>query len=98
MARSTEDAAGPVRPAANNLKPLRRFLPLLMAYRPPIVLAIPAFLILPIITFALAQLLSWLVMLVSIAGKLIIFPVLALLAVVVMAVVYLLLNAIFTNK
>jgi hypothetical protein len=43
-------------------------------------LAIPAFLILPIVTFALWQLALELGMLVRIAGKLIIFPVLALLA------------------
>jgi hypothetical protein len=43
-------------------------------------LAIPAFLILPIATFALCQLALGLEMLVSIAGKLIVFPILALIA------------------
>ncbi len=38
MARSTEDTA-PARPAGKSLKPLRRFLPLLTAYRLPVALA-----------------------------------------------------------
>ena len=52
MARSTEDAAGPVRPAANSLKPLRRFLPLLTAYRPPIVLAFLALIVAALATLS----------------------------------------------
>ncbi len=51
-----------------------------------ILLAIPSFLVLPIITFVLWQLVAWLVALTSIAGKLIIFPILALLAVVMITV------------
>lgn len=43
-------------------------------------LAIPAFLILPIITFMLVQVGGWIATLVGIAGHLIIFPILALLA------------------
>jgi len=46
-------------------------------------LAIPAFLILPIITFVLVQVGGWIATLVGIAGHLIIFPILALLAGVV---------------
>jgi hypothetical protein len=45
------------------------------------ILAIPALVILPIITFALWQLVSWLVALGVIAGQLIVIPVLVLLAV-----------------
>jgi hypothetical protein len=63
-----------------------------------IILAIPAFLVLPIITFALWQLVSWLVALTSIAGKLIILPILALLAVVVIVTAVWLLKAIFSNR
>ena len=46
-----------------------------------VVLAIPAFLILPVVTFALWQIVSWSTALISITGRLIIFPVLLLLAV-----------------
>lgn len=48
-----------------------------------LILAVPAFLILPIVTFALWQLVSWLVALVAIAGQLIVFPLLATVAVIV---------------
>jgi hypothetical protein len=63
-----------------------------------IILAIPAFLVLPIITFALWQLVSWLVALTSIAGKIIVLPIMVLLAVVVIAAVVWLLKAIFSNR
>jgi hypothetical protein len=48
-----------------------------------VILATPVFLVLPIITFGLWQLVSWLTALTSIAGKLIVFPILGLLAVLV---------------
>jgi hypothetical protein len=59
------------------------------------VLAIPAFAILPIVTFALWQMVGWTLALVSIAGHLIIFPILALLAAFVIYVVVQILKAIF---
>lgn len=43
-------------------------------------IAIPAFLIMPVITFVLAQLNGWIGILVAIAGNLIVFPVVAILA------------------
>ena len=52
-----------------------------------ILIGIPAFVILPIITFVLWQLGVWIVMLVSIAGNLIIFPLLAFIALIVIAAV-----------
>ena len=52
-----------------------------------VVLAIPAFLLLPVITFILGQLVLWMVALISIVSHLIEFPILALLAVVVILVV-----------
>ena len=45
-----------------------------------LLIGIPVFLILPIVTFALWQVACWLGMLVSIAGHLILFPILALVA------------------
>src|ERR1044071_6076956 len=47
-----------------------------------VLLAIPAFLIIPIITFILWQLVSWMIALVSIVGKLIVFPILTVVAVI----------------
>ena len=52
MARSTEDTAAPARPASKSLKPLRRFLPLLMAYRLPIVLAFIALVVAALATLS----------------------------------------------
>lgn len=43
-------------------------------------MAIPAFLIMPVVTFVLAQLKGWIRMLVGIAGNLIVFPILAIIA------------------
>lgn len=63
-----------------------------------VILAIPAFFVLPTITFALWQFVSWLVALVAIAGNLIVFPVLALLAVAVIAVAVMILKAIFSKQ
>ena len=60
-----------------------------------IVLAMPAFFVIPIITFVLWQLVKWLGMLTSIAGNLILLPILALLAALAIAAVRLLLKAIF---
>jgi hypothetical protein len=48
-----------------------------------VILATPVFLVLPIITFALWQIVSWLTALTSIAGKLIVLPILGLIAVLV---------------
>jgi hypothetical protein len=52
-----------------------------------ILLAIPAFLVLPVITFILGQLVLWMVALVAIAGHLIVFPALALVALVVVLII-----------
>ena len=60
-----------------------------------IILAIPAFILLPIVTFALWQLVSWLAALAIIAGKLIVIPVLALVAVVVLVIAYAFFRALF---
>jgi len=57
-------------------------------------LAVPAFLVVPIITWILIQLSSWLRLMVSISGKLIILPILALIAVVVFLVIYQIIRAI----
>lgn len=60
-----------------------------------VVLAIPAFLILPIISFALWQLVSWLAALFLIAGNLVVIPILALVATFVLVIVCLLFRVIF---
>jgi hypothetical protein len=59
------------------------------------VLLIPAVLILPLITYILAQVAGWLVILVSISGHLIILPLMAVLAVVAIVATISLLRAIF---
>jgi hypothetical protein len=58
-------------------------------------LAIPAFIIVPIITFMLSQLVLWVVALIAIAGHLIVLPIIALLAASVILVVVSLVKAIF---
>jgi hypothetical protein len=60
-----------------------------------VVLAVPAFLVLPIVTFALWQFVSWLMALTSIAGKLIILPVLLIVAVASIAAAMVLLKVVF---
>lgn len=62
-----------------------------------VLLAVPAFLVLPIITFALWQFVSWMVALVSIAGKLIVLPILALIAAVVIVVTIGIFKFLFRN-
>ena len=52
-----------------------------------LILGIPVFLLFPIVTFALWQVASWLGMLVSIVGNLILFPIAALVALLVMVLV-----------
>src|SRR6476659_546728 len=52
MARSTEDNAAPARPASKSLKPLRRFLPLLTAYRLPVALAFLALVVAALATLS----------------------------------------------
>jgi len=63
-----------------------------------ILLAAPAFLILPIVTFALWQFVSWMMALVLIAGRLIVFPILALLTSAVIYVTVLILKALSGRK
>ena len=58
-------------------------------------LFIPAILVVPLITFLLWQLVKWVTMLTSIAGHLIILPILALVAAVVILVVVSIARAIF---
>ena len=60
-----------------------------------VLLAIPAFLVLPTITFALWQLVSWLAALVVISGKLIVLPILVLIAALVFTITCLLVRALF---
>jgi hypothetical protein len=62
------------------------------------VLSIPAFLVVPIITFALWQIVSWAAALISITGNLIIFPMLLLLAVVGLVITIQLLKALFGSR
>lgn len=62
-----------------------------------VILAIPAFLVLPIITFALWQFVSWAMALTTIAGKLIVLPLLVLAATAVIAATVLLLKAVFSR-
>jgi hypothetical protein len=62
-----------------------------------VVLAIPVFLVMPIVTCALWQLVSWLTAITSIAGKLIIIPILIVLAAVVISVAVHVLRVVF-NK
>ncbi len=59
------------------------------------VLLIPALLILPLITWILAQVAHWLTMLVEISGNLIVFPIVALVAIAAVTGPILLLRAIF---
>jgi hypothetical protein len=63
--------------------------------RAAVLLAIPAFLVLPIVTFALWQLVTWMTLLSSLAGKLIVFPVLVLLAALTLYLAVLTLKAVF---
>ena len=63
-----------------------------------VLLAIPAFLVLPVVTFALWQLVSWLAALNSIAGKLIVLPILALIAAVVITLAWLILKAVISRR
>jgi hypothetical protein len=58
-------------------------------------LVIPSVLVVPAITFLLWQLVKWVTMLTSITGHLIVFPVLALVALLVMVVVIFVARAIF---
>ncbi len=59
------------------------------------VLLIPTLLILPLITWVLAQIANWLEMLISISGNLIVFPIVALVAIAAVTGSILLLRAIF---
>ena len=52
-----------------------------------VLLAIPAFLVVPIITWILVQFSSWLRLMVSISGHLIVLPILALIALVVVSII-----------
>ena len=63
-----------------------------------VILLLPAFLIVPIITFVLSQFVSWTIMLTTIAWKVIVLPILALIAIVVMAIVRMVLGVIITGK
>ena len=51
-----------------------------------VILAIPVFLVMPIVTFGLWQLVSWLTAITSIAGKLIVLPILIVLVAIVLCV------------
>ena len=59
------------------------------------VLLIPALLILPLITWIISQIAHWLVMLVEMSGNLVVFPLIALVAVASITGTILLLRAIF---
>ena len=59
------------------------------------ILAIPVFLVLPVVTFGLWQFVSWLTAILSIAGKLIIIPILIVLAAVAIMVAGLTLRILF---
>jgi hypothetical protein len=63
-----------------------------------VLLAIPVFLVLPIITFGLWQLVSWLTALNSIAGKLIVLPLLALIAALIITLAWTLVKAVMASK
>ncbi len=52
MARSSEDNAAPARPAGKSLRPLRRFVPLLMGYRLPVGLALLALVVAALATLS----------------------------------------------
>ena len=60
-----------------------------------LVLLVPVLLILPLVTWILAQIAHWLEMLISISGTLIVFPIVALVAIAAVTGSILLLRAIF---
>ena len=59
------------------------------------VLAVPAFMIIPVITFALWQLAYWMAALVLIAGKLVLFPILALVAILALTLTVNIIKSLF---
>ncbi len=63
-----------------------------------LLLAAPAFLVIPIITFVLGALVKWTVMLTTIAWKLILLPVLALIGMIVMGLNWLALKAFISSR
>ena len=66
--------------------------------RVAVLLAIPAFLVMPIVTFILWQFATWMALLVSIWGRLVVFPILLLLAALSFYVALQLLRAVFGRR